>query len=71
LKVIVEEMSRKEIQDALGLKHEGNFRDNHLDPALSEGYIRMKYPDKPNHPKQKYLITEKGSLFLKMIKNEG
>ena len=64
-------MSRKEIQDALGLKHEGNFRDNHLDPALSEGYIRMKYPDIPNHPKQKYLITEKGSLFLKMIKNEG
>lgn len=53
-------MRRKEIQQALELKHEGNFRENYLEPALEIGVIEMKYPDSPNHPKQKYLVTEKG-----------
>lgn len=64
LKVINGEMSRKEIQEALVLKHEGNFRENYLEPALVEGLIKMKFPDSPNHPKQKYLLTEKGTELL-------
>jgi len=55
------EMSRKEIQLALALKHEGNFRENYLEPAIAAGLIRMKYPDSPNHPRQKYLLTEEGN----------
>lgn len=64
LKVIEGEMERQGIQDKLSLKDRKNFRENHLEPALSGGYIEMKYPDKPNHPKQKYLITEKGKNAL-------
>jgi len=59
------EMSRKEIQQALGLKHEGNFRENYLEPALESNLIEMKYPNSPNHPKQKYLITEPGKRLIK------
>ena len=65
LKVMSKEMSRKEIQKALKLKHAGNFRENYLDPTLAIQFIKMKYADSPNHPKQKYLITEKGKAFLK------
>lgn len=61
MKVLEGEMSRKEIQQALELKHEGNFRENYLEPALAEAVIEMKYPDSPNHPKQRYLTTEKGT----------
>lgn len=53
-------MSRKEIQEALELKHAGNFRENYLDPALEFGVIVLKYPDSPNHPNQRYLLTDKG-----------
>jgi hypothetical protein len=27
---------------------------------MLEGYVEMIYPDKPNHPKQKYRLTAKG-----------
>ena len=67
LKVMEGEMSRKEIQQALELKHDGNFRENYLDPALADAIIEMKYPDSPNHPKQKYLITEKGNEIKKQL----
>ena len=32
----------------------------HLNPAIAEGYVRLLYPDKPRHPRQKYLLTLKG-----------
>lgn len=64
IKALIGEMSRKEIQQALQLKHEGNFRENYLEPALKEELIQMKYPDSPNHPKQRYLLTEKGKEIV-------
>ena len=67
MKVLEGEMSRKEIQQALELKHEGNFRENYLEPALAEAVIEMKYPDSPNHPKQRYLLTEKGGEIKKQL----
>ncbi|MEX0811220.1 MAG: DUF4062 domain-containing protein [Chitinophagales bacterium] len=64
LKVLHGEMSRKDIQKALQLKHEGNFRENYLEPALVQGLIQMKYSNSPNHPKQRYLLTKKGIEVL-------
>jgi predicted HTH transcriptional regulator len=67
LKALVGEMSRKEIQKALQLKHEGNFRENYLEPALKKAVIQMKYPDSPKHPKQRYFLTEKGQQLLTQL----
>ena len=67
LKVMEGEMSRQEIQDTLSLKDRRNFRENYLDPALADEIIEMKYPESPNHPKQKYLITEKGNEIKKLL----
>jgi hypothetical protein len=64
IKVVIGEKSRKELQEALELKHRGNFRENYLEPALDGGYIRLKFPASPNHPQQRYLLTEKGQDAL-------
>lgn len=67
IKVMMGEKSRKELQAALELKHRGNFRENYIDPALENGYIQLKYPDSPNHSKQRYLLTDKGEELRKRL----
>ena len=59
------ELSIAEIMKALGLKHRPNFLEYHLNPAIKDGFVRMKYPDSPRHPRQKYLLTAKGLAFYK------
>lgn len=36
------------------------FKRHTIQQAMLEGYVEMIYPDKPNHPKQKYRLTAKG-----------
>ena len=58
--VLNEELSRSEIQQLLELKNRENFVLNYINPALELKYIELKYPESPNHPQQKYRLTEKG-----------
>ena len=53
-------MSVKEMLTAIGLKERKNFLHLYLKPAVSEGYVRLLYPNSPRHPRQKYLLTVKG-----------
>lgn len=62
--VLSGEMKRSEIQEILQLKHREYFMNNYIKPALKKEYIEMKYPDKPEHPKQKYRLTKKGKQYL-------
>lgn len=59
------QMSVREMMSAIGLKHRENFLANYLNPAISEGYIRLLYPHSPRHPRQKYLLTAKGMELYK------
>ena len=59
-----QQMSVKMMMEAIGLKGRDNFLENHLSPAMDGGYVRMLYPDKPRHPRQKYLLTAKGMLLV-------
>ena len=43
------------------------FKKHYIDPAFESGLIAILYPDKPNHPKQKYYLTEKGKEVLKAL----
>ena len=61
------ELSVKEIMEGMNLKGRDNFLKLYLSPALSEGFIRMYYPDSPRHPRQKYLLTAKGVLLLNSL----
>lgn len=54
------QLSVKEIMTRLQLKGRDNFLNLYLLPAIADGYVRLLYPDKPRHPRQKYLLTEKG-----------
>ena len=51
------------MMEALTLKHRPTFLENYLNPAISEGYVRLLYPEKPHHPRQKYLLTVKGHVI--------
>jgi hypothetical protein len=51
----------------LGLKNRESFMDVYLNPAIKEKFVRMLYPDKPRHPRQKYLLTAKGVLLYNQI----
>lgn len=58
------EMSRKDLQDILGLKDNEHFRKAYLLPAIRENLIEMTIPDKPKSSKQRYRITEKGHTLI-------
>lgn len=53
-------LSVKEMMVPVGLKNRENFMEYSLNPTIKEGFVSMLYPDKPHHPRQKYLLTIKG-----------
>ena len=55
----------------LMLKDRVNFLYKYLTSALEEGLVSMKYPDNPKHPKQKYMLTEKGRKILENRMNSS
>ena len=64
------QLSVKEMLQAFGLKDRENFLRLFLSPAIEEGFVKLLYPDKPRHPRQKYLLTVKGlTLYNEFGKN--
>ena len=64
LAAIKNEMSRKDLQASLGLKHEDHFRNSYLVPALELGLVEMTIPGKPQSRLQKYRLSAKGKAYL-------
>ena len=64
----VETVSISQMMSLLGLKHRPNFLEYHLNPAIAEGYVCLLYPDKPRHPRQRYLLTMKGMTLYNELK---
>jgi Fic family protein len=60
-------LSRKEIFAAIGMNSDHRAFKRNIEPLITEGYIEMTVPDKPNSKLQKYRLTGKG---IKMIQNE-
>jgi len=48
----------------LSLSGRDNFLKEYLIPAIEQDLATMKYPQNPNHPKQRYYLTEKGLSLL-------
>ena len=61
------ELSLKELLVLLSLKDRESFRKFYLDPAIQSGFVRSLYPDSPRHPRQKYLLTEKGQASRRSL----
>jgi predicted HTH transcriptional regulator len=62
-------LSMAEIQNILKISDRKFFRLSYIKPALEQGYIAPEFAN-PNHPKQRYYLTEKGNLQKKHIENE-
>ena len=62
-----EQMSIKQMLEGVGLKDRMNFLEYNLNPAIAEGFVCLLYPDKPRHPRQKYLLTVKGLALYKEL----
>ena len=65
------ELSVKEIMEGLGLKDRKNVLNLYLNPALTEGHIRLLYPQSPRHPRQKYLLTVKGQMLYRELTKQS
>ncbi len=63
-----EQLSLKGLMEKVGLKHRPTFIENYINPAVETGILKILYPDKPNHPKQKYLLTAKGLALYNDLK---
>lgn len=55
------------LQKKLKISSRRYVRINMLNPAIEGGYVLRAYPDKPNHPNQRYYLSEKG---LKLVKGD-
>lgn len=64
LEVLVGEMTRESLQSALGLQDRKSFRELYLNPALTNGFIEMTIPDKPNSCLQRYRLTVEARILL-------
>ena len=66
------ELSIEEILEVYKLVYKSRwyFKKHTILPAIVDGYVEMVYPDKPNHPKQKYRLTAKGIALKEQLKNK-
>lgn len=66
-----QELSVKNMMDALVLKGRDNFLNLYLNPAIRDGYVCLLYPNSPRHPRQKYLLTVKGlAVYDECVKSK-
>ncbi len=68
LNLCLTEVRIQYLMEQFGWKDRTKFRNKFINPLLKDGLLQMTIPDKPNSPKQKYVITEKGK---KLLENEG
>lgn len=62
-----QELSVKEMLEKIGMKHRPTFLENYLNPAITNGYITLLFPNSLKHPRQKYLLTVEGLALYNEI----
>lgn len=68
---LTKEMSRPQLQDALGVNHRQHFVAAYLSPALKAGLIEMTFPDKRTSRNQRYRRTAVGESLVQEIKGKS
>ncbi len=63
------QLSIREMLSAMDLHDRKSFVQIYLTPAMESGFVTLLYPDKPQHPRQKYLLTVKGSAIYHELQN--
>ncbi|HMM05893.1 MAG TPA: Fic family protein [Clostridiales bacterium] len=58
-------LSRKEIFTAIGMSVGSRSFKRHIAPLLTEGFVEMTVPDKPNSKLQRYRLTDDGKSVIR------
>ena len=53
-----QEYSREDIMNTLNLSDRKYVQDSYIRPLLDAGLLTLKYPNKPKHPKQRYICRK-------------
>lgn len=61
--------SRQDISIALGQKKVSGQLNKVVQKLITDHLIERTIPDKPNHPAQKFQLTERGVIFLRLLGN--
>lgn len=51
-------MSLRDIMALFNLNSAKRFRENYINPGITDGALERLYPNQPHHPKQQYRLTE-------------
>ena len=62
-----EKKSLTELMEALSASSRRTFVRQIVNPFMEASLIELTHPENPRHPKQKYLLTEKGVAWLKKL----
>lgn len=62
-------LSRQDISIALGQKRVSGQLNKVIQKLIADHLIERTIPDNPNHPAQKFQLTERGTIFLNMLEN--
>jgi DNA-binding HxlR family transcriptional regulator len=60
-------MSRQDLVVAFNLKKVSGYLNRTLTKLLAQKLIEHTIPNKPNHPAQKFQLTERGKMFLELL----
>ena len=61
------EMSRQELANALSIEKISGYMNRIVNKLLEQALIERTIPEKQNHPAQKFMITERGRMFLALL----
>jgi ATP-dependent DNA helicase RecG len=64
LSLCVEPARIRELLEWIGYKNEKSFRDKYIHPLRAAGLLEHTVPDQPTNPENRYVVTEKGRIFL-------
>ena len=60
-------LSRQDISITLGQKKISGQLNKIIQKLIADRLIKRTIPDKPNHPAQKFQLTERGEAFLNLL----
>jgi DNA-binding HxlR family transcriptional regulator len=63
-------MTKQELASALLLDTVSGHLNRTVSKLLDQKLIERTIPNNPNHPAQKFKLTERGKVFLELLKNE-
>ena len=66
----IQPQSRKDLKEVFGLKKVSGYLNRTLTKLQFHNLIVQTIPDNPNHPGQKFRITERGIIFINLIEQK-